>query len=318
MGSGREQGVSVQNTRWSRPEPASIPLPRYERPHESGTLQPERSTSLIPLEQAASALAASPLSPGSQQLARGLLRLGAPAVFPGGGIGIEYGALLKTAARPDYLAGHIREAAAHLHQRQVDLLLVPGMSGYPIGSMYAIASGIPAVLLKKVKMGALDQASYPAGAFVIPSYTGDGDVVMHADPAAAQDIIDEIAGPQLASQANTGQPVITLRCAGADDIIDKAIMSQAVGESAVVIGQVALADFVARHRAATGDQRPIATEVEVVAWVTPIIKTYNQPEEHLKRVFNLVPFAGISVTSVQLEPPAIGIGGVGIVRTTPS
>jgi hypothetical protein len=262
-------------------------------------------------------IATSALSPGSQTLARGLLRLAAPAIFPGGGVGIEYGSLLKTAARPDYLSGHIHEAAAHLHDRQVDLLLVPGMSGYPIGSMYAMASGIPAVLLKKGKLLAPDQASYPAGAFVIPSYTGEGDVVMHADPAAVQDIIDAIAAPRLAAQADAARPVLIVRAAGADDIIDKAIMSQAVGESALVIGQVALADFVARHRAATGDDRPIATEVEVVAWVTPIIKTYNQPEGHLKRVFNLVPFAGVSVTSLQIDPPAIGIAGVGVVRTTP-
>lgn len=268
---------------------------------------------VIPYERAAEMIATSALSPGSQRLAHGLLRLGTPAVFSGGGIGIEYGSLLKTAARPEYLGDHIREAAAHLRERQVNLLLVPGMSGYPIGSMYSIVSAIPAVLLKKGKLHDLDQASYPTGAFVIPSYTGEGDVVMHADPPAVQDIVDQIAAGQLAAQADVARPVLRLRAAGADDIIDKAIMSQAVGESALVIGRAALADFVARHRAATGDQRPIAIEVEVVAWVTPIIKTYNQPEGHLRRTFNLVPFAGISVTGVQLEPPAIGIGGVGVV-----
>ncbi len=310
--------MSYQEPRESRVGEAPSPLPRYERPRELVALRPDVAAApIIPCERAAEMIATSALSPGSQQLAHGLLRLGAPAVFPGGGIGIEYGSLLKTAARPDYLAGHIREAAAHLQERRVDLLLVPGMSGYPIGSMYAIVSGIPAVLLKKGKLHDLDRASYPAGSFVIPSYTGEGDVVMHADPAAVQDIIDAIAGPRLAAQAQSARPVLTVRMAGADDIIDKAIMSQAVGESALVIGQVALADFVARHRAATGDERPIATEVEVVAWVTPIIKTYNQPEGHLQRTFNLVPFAGISVTSVRLDPPAIGIAGVGVLRTTP-
>jgi hypothetical protein len=297
--------------------PGTLTLRRYDRPRElTGTSSEAAFGPMIPFPEAAAAIAASSLSAGSRQLAHGLWRLGAPCIFPGGGIGIEYGSLLKTAARPDYLAGHLREAAAHLHERQVDLLLVPGMSGYPIGSMYAVVSGIPAVLLKKVKLDDLDQASCPAGAFVIPSYTGEGDVVMHADPAAVQDIVDGIAGPRLAAQATARHPVITLRAAGADDIIDKAIMSQAVGESALVIGQVALSDFVARHRASTGDDRPIAIEVEVVAWVTPLIKTYNQPEAHLRRTFNLAPFAGVSVTSVHLEPPAIGIGGVGVVRTT--
>lgn len=306
-----------QESPGSRPYLAPSPLPRYERPRELVALMPDISAApVIPHQRAAEMIATSALSPGSQRLAHGLLRLGTPAIFPGGGIGIEYGSLLKTAARPDYLAEHVREAAAHLYERQVDLLLVPGMSGYPIGSMYSIFSGIPAVLLKKGKLHELDQASYPAGAFVIPSYTGEGDVVMHADPAAVQDIIDQIAGAQLAAQSDVARPVLRLRAAGADDIIDKAIMSQAVGESALVIGRAALADFLARHRAATGDDRPITIEVEVVAWVTPIIKTYNQPEGHLRRTFNLVPFAGISVTSVQLEPPAIGIGGVGVLAIT--
>jgi hypothetical protein len=293
-------------------------LPRYERPRELVALMPDvLAAPVIPFERAAEMIATSALSPGSKRLAHGLLRLGSPTSFPGGGIGIEYGSLLKTAARPDYLSEHIREAAAHLEERQVDILLVPGMSGYPIGSMYAIVSGIPAVLLKKGKLHELDQTSYPAGAFVIPSYTGEGDVVMHADPVAVQDIIDQIAAAQLATQADIARPQLRLRAAGADDIIDKAIMSQAVGESALVIGRSGLADFLVRHRAATGDERQITIEVEVVAWVTPIIKTYNQPEGHLQRTFNLAPFAGISVTSVQMEPPAIGIGGVGFVRTTP-
>ena len=307
--------MSNSERRSAQVERAPSPLPRYERPRELVALQPDPTDApLIPAERAAEMIATSALSPGSQRLAHGLLRLGRPAIFPGGGIGIEYGSLLKTAARPDFLAEHIREAAAHLHERRVDLLLVPGMSGYPIGAMYAVVAEIPGVLLKKVKHHNPDAATYPAGAFVIPSYTGEGDVVMHADPAATQDIIDEIAAAQLAAQADVAEPVLRLRAAGADDIIDKAIMSQAVGESALVIGKVALADFVARHRAATGDERPISTEVEVVAWVTPIIKTYNQPEGHLQRTFNLAPFAGISVTGLQLDPPAIGIGGVGLIE----
>ena len=291
------------------------PLPRYDRPRELLTTLPAESVPVIPRSRAAAMIETSALSPGSKQLAHGLLRLGRPATFAGGGVGIEYGSLLKTAARPEYLAGHIQEGAAHLRERRVDLLLVPGMSGYPIGAMYAIVAGLPAILLKKGRFAADDPASYPAGAFVIPSYTGEGDVVMSADPIAAQDIVDEIATAQLAAQTDSAEPVLSLRAAGADDIIDKAIMSQAVGESAVVIGEAALADFIVRHRASTGDQRPISTRVEVVAWVTPLIKTYNQPEALLRRLFNIVPFAGLSIMSVQLEPPAIGIGGVGVLAT---
>ncbi|MEA2597906.1 MAG: hypothetical protein QOF01_4375 [Thermomicrobiales bacterium] len=287
-------------------------LRRYERPREEPVkLLPPAPDEVIPYEGAEAAIAACGLSAGSCALLRGLLRVGCTRVFPGGGIGIEYGSLLKTAARPDYLAGHVAEAAAHLRERRVDLLLVPGMSGYPVGSMYSIVSGVPAVLLKKAKLQ--PDGAYPPGAFVIPSYTGEGDVVMSADEGAVQDIVDGIVAPQLAAQRDAVEVTLTIRAAGADDIIDKATMSQAVGESAVVVGGTAIEDFVRRHRAATGDDRPIVPKVEVVAWVTPLIKGYNRPQEHLRRHFGLTPFAGLNVTSVHLEPSAIGIEGVGIV-----
>ncbi len=286
-------------------------LPRYERPREERSPDPTGGD-CIPHPGIEAALAASTLSPGSRDLLRGLLRLGTTRVFPGGGAGIEYGGLLKTAARPEYVAAHVVEAAAHLRQQRVDLLLVPGMSGYPIGAMYALASGIPAVLLKKAKLAGDPRHAYPAGAFVIPSYTGEGDVVMHADQEAVQDIVDAIVAPQLAAQAHEPEPMLTLRAAGADDIIDKATMSQAVGESALALGPAAIADWVRRHRAATADPRPIATRVEVVAWVTPLIKGYNGPQEHLRRAFGIRPFAGVNVTSLHLDPPAIGVEGVGV------
>jgi hypothetical protein len=218
---------------------------------------------------------------------------------------------LKTAVRPDYLAEHVAEAAAHLRERRVDLLLVPGMSGYPVGAMYSVVAGVPAVLLKKAKLQA--DGAYPAGAFVIPSYTGEGDVVMSVDEAAVQDIVDGIVAPQVAEQRESAEVTLTIRVAGADDIIDKATMSQAIGESALAVGCAAIEDFVGRHRAATGDGRPMAAKVEVVAWVTPLIKGYNRPQEHLRRHFGIAPFAGLNVTSVHLEPNAIGIEGVGIV-----
>ena len=260
-------------------------LPRYRRPHEEPPMV--TCADSIPYHESGAAIAASPLSAGSKLLLAALLRLGSARVFPGGGVGIEYASLLKTAARPDALTRHAAEAAAHLHAQRADVLFVPGMSGYP------------------------------PGAFVIPSYTGEGDVVMSVDQDAAQDVVDAVVAPQLAAQHHAARPVLTVRAAGADDIIDKATMSCAVGESAVVVGRAAIADFVRRHRAATGDDRPIAARVEVVGWVTPLIKGYNRPQERLQRAFGLLPFAGLNVTSVHLDPPAIGVEGVGVLGFAP-
>ena len=287
------------------------PLPRYTRPHEENVAAPlER---IIPFAHSDDAIEHSTLSAGSRALLRGLLRVGSTRMFPGGGAGIEYGGLLKTAARPDYIAAHVFEAANHLRECQADLILVPGMSGYPVGAMYALAASTPALLLKKSKLVDANPNAYPAGAFVIPSYTGEGDVVMHADPAAVDDIVATIVARKLATQVD--QPVIelALRVAGADDIIDKATMSQAVSESAVVIGEEAISRCLAQHRARTGDQRQANIRVSVVAWVTPLIKSYNRPREHLWRSFKLQPFAGLDLYSVNLDPPAIGVTGVGCI-----
>lgn len=302
-------------------------LRRYERPHEvPAPITPLTEHEVILSEDVEDSLSASSLSEGARALLRGLLAVGAPAIFAGGGAGIEYGSLLKTASRPEYLATHVSEASSYLHSQRVDLLIVPGMSGYPVGSMYSIVSGIPAVLLKKQKhvSGSAPMSGpssrpggtttrYPAGSFVIPSYTGDGDVVMSADLDALQNIIDAILQRQLDAQSELPEPELRVRVAGADDIIDKATMSQAVSESALVLGKMAIDRFLARHRAGTGDQRPIRDDVRVVAWVTPLIKGYNRPHEHLRQWFGISPFAGLNVTSVHLEPPAIGIDGLGIV-----
>lgn len=304
-----------------------LKLRRYDRPREvPAPITPLLDHEMIRHGDVESALARSALSDGARHLLRGLLAVGAPAVFAGGGVGIDYGSLLKTAARPEYLGDHIREASAYLHAQRVNLLIVPGMSGYPVGSMYSIVSGIPAVLLKKQKHSAgtspehapgsePDNATtrYPAGSFVIPSYTGDGDVVMSADLDAFQNIIDDILRRQLDEQVDAAEPELLVRVAGADDIIDKATMSQAVSESALVVGKMAIARFIARHRAGSGDQRRFRDDVQVVAWVTPLIKGYNRPHEHMRRWFGITPFAGLNVTSVHLEPPAIGIDGLGIV-----
>jgi len=186
------------------------------------------------------------------------------------------------------------------------------MSGYPVGAMYALAARTPALLLKKTRLGDANSNAYPAGAFVIPSYTGEGEVVMHADPAAAADIVRSIVARKLAEQADLSYVDIELRVAGADDIIDKATMSQAVGESAVAIGEAAMRDCLARYRPQSGDDRPARMRVSVVAWVTPLIKGYNRPREHLWQSFRLRPFAGLDLYAVNLDPPAIGVSGAGM------
>jgi hypothetical protein len=91
-------------------------------------------------------------------------------------------------------------------------------------------------------------------------------------------------------------------------------MSQAVSDSGLIVGQAAVDVFIERHREQTGDSRQISGKVQVVSWVTPLIKGYNRPQEHLQRLFGVTPFAGLNVTGVQVDPPAIGIEGLGVVR----
>lgn len=298
------------------PKPPTASLRRYSRPREEAVAEPP-SEAVIPFSESDNVISGSSLSPGSRALLRGLLRVGTVRDFPGGGAGIEYGSLLKTAARPDYVAAHIREAAAHLRGQQTDLLMIPGMSGYPIGAMYALAAEVPALLLKKTRLDQADPNAYPTGAFVIPSYTGEGDVVMHADPPAVADIVASIVSRKLREQQDRTELDIELRVAGADDIIDKATMSQAISESAVVVGEAAMERAITRYRESTGDTRPIRTRVAMVAWVTPLIKRYNRPRDHLWETFRLRPFAGIDLSSVHLDPPAIGVEGVGVFAFAP-
>jgi hypothetical protein len=284
---------------------------RYERPHEDNGSNRRERIPPIPFTETFAAIEASTLSSGAKALARGLIELGGIRMFTGGA-GIEYGSLLKTAVRPDFVGGHVREAATHLREKQVDVLLVPGMSGFPIGSMYAFAAELPAILLKKNEIRADRPFDYTPGAFVIPSYTGEGDVVMTADPTAVQDIVDLILTEQLDRQHAEDELHFTLRFGGADDIIDKATMSQAVSESASVIGEVAIEAFASHHRERTADPRRVHPHVEVAAWVTPLIKSYNHPEDHLQRLLGIAPFAGLEITGLQTDPPALGIAGVGM------
>jgi hypothetical protein len=136
---------------------------------------------------------------------------------------------------------------------------------------------------------------------------------MSADMPAMQDIIDTILAPQVAAQAGAPSLSLRIRVAGADDIIDKATMSQAVSESALIVGRAAAERFIAAYRLRTGDVRAVDYDVQMVAWVTPLIKGYNRPHEHLRRWFGITPFAGLNVTSVHLDPPALGIDGLGVV-----
>jgi hypothetical protein len=287
-------------------------IPRFDRSveRESGLVQTAGKP--IPFDEAAAVLAASTLSRGSRHLLLGLLRSGTIRVFPGGGVGIEYGSLLKTSVRPAEIAEHVREVADHLRERRVDLLLVPGMSGYPIGSIYAFATGIPALLLKKQKLSEENPDGLPPGSFVIPSYTGEGDVVMSADPIAVREIVEAIVSDRLVAQTGGRSAEIVVRVAGADDIIDKATMARGISHSAPLICAAAITEAIARHRAATGDDRAISVHVETAAWVTPLIKTYNAPQAVLRTHFGIDPFAGLSVTGVQLDPPAIEIEQVGL------
>lgn len=285
-------------------------LPRYVREREDlgePPLLPEMRLADFEL-----ALAESSLSTGSKDLARALVRLARPAQFPGGGVGLEYAPLLKTAARPDVLNAHVTEVTDHLHQERVDILFVPGMSGYPIGSMYAMASGIPAVLLKKQSYDPALLNDLPPGAFVIPSYTGNVDTVISADVRAATDIIGGLINRQLAAQVDCPSVTIEIRIGGADEIIDKATMATAITENAPVFVSAVVREILSSQPDAVAG-RPVTVSCPVVAWVTPLLKAYGEAPSPLLARFGVAPFAGVTVSAIQFEPPAIGIAGVGLV-----
>jgi hypothetical protein len=282
-------------------------LPRYQRPAEPPA-PPAPARTVIPPAGHETAIAGSALSEGSKTLLRGLMRLGRTATFRGG-VGLDYEGLLKSAVRPDILGPHVAEAADALRRHEVDLLLVPGMSGFPIGTMYAMAAGIPALLLRKepVRAETLER-TMPPGAFILPSYTSAGEVVMSADPLALLDITAPLFAQQVESAGTGG---LRLRVAGADDIIDKATMARAVSESARQLGRFAAARFERDWRASIGDSRPLPLEIEMVTWVTPLLKAYNRPEAQLAKVTSAPPFAGLRITGIYTSPRAVGIEGVG-------
>jgi len=286
---------------------------RYERAHEDTAPERRERLPLISQSGLESALDASELSSGSRGLVRGLAELATVRPFPGGGLGIEYGSLLKTAVHPDLISPHVNEVAAHLRSKSVDVLLVPGMSGYPIGAIYSFASGMPAVLLKKNEIRIDRPIDYTPGAFVIPSYTGEGDVVMTADPSGVRSALGPLLTAQIERQRDAGTVELAIRFAGADDIIDKGSMAIAISESAEAIGEWAIDSWLIDYRLRTGDTRSINASTEVVAWVTPMMKSYNRPQDHLRKLLGITPFAGLEITSLQGDPPAIGIEGLGLI-----
>ena len=286
--------------------------PRYDRPAEPAPRAlPARE--VIPPSGHEAALADSDLSDGSKALLRGLMRLGRTATFRGGGVGLDYAGLLKSAVRPDIVGEHVAEVARTLGERNVDLLLVPGMSGFPIGTMYSVAAGIPALLLRKEPWrDSRVERTMPPGAFVLPSYTGSGEVVMTADPLALLDITTSIFRRQVEEIAGSDTIRLTLRVAGADDIIDKATMARAASDSAQHLGRFAAAAFQRDWYASTGDSRPVIVGVSTVTWVTPLIKQYNRPDEQLAGLLEAPVVAGLRITGIYTAPRAIGVEGIGI------
>jgi len=285
---------------------------RYQRAIEEAAAGQRERRPVIPEATLERVIAESSLTPGARALALGLAQLGSVRAFPGGGLGIEYGSLLKTAVHPQFIAPHVTEAAAHLARESVDVLLVPGMSGYPIGSIYAFSAGVPAVLLKKNEIRLDRPIDYSPGAFVIPSYTGEGDVVMTADPAGVRSAIAPLLERQIAAQPEAAEIELGIRFAGADDIIDKGSMAIAISESAEAIGEWAIESWLVDYRARTGDTRRIRRSIQVVAWITPMIKSYNQPQAQLRKLLGITPFAGLEITALQSDPPALEIEGLGM------
>lgn len=282
----------------------------YGRPQEPSPLDEVSYSESIPLSRLDQAMAASPLITGSRALVKALVRGAAIAEYPGG-LGIDYASLLKTSVRPSDIGGHIEEAADHLRQLQVDILFVPGMSGYPVGAAYAVTAGIPALLLKKLPLTA--GSDYPPGSFVAPSYTGEGDFVMSADSVAVQDLVGELASRKLQEQAGETAPQLHLRLGGADDIIDKGMMSQAVSESAVEIVEQALQHFIAETVVKLSPWIRVECQVEMVTWVTPLMKGYNRPQQLLQDRFGITPFAGVIIDRIDLHPARLTISGLGTV-----
>jgi hypothetical protein len=289
---------------------AAQSIPRYDRPFEASS--EVDITPQIDRANLEAALTDADLSDGNRDVIRAIVKLARPAVFPGGGVGLEYGPLLKTVTRPDILSRHITETAEHLRAAHVDLLVVPGMSGYPIGAMYSLSSGIPALLLKKQTWNPDSVDELPPGSFIIPSYTGNADTVISADVAGARDILSGIIDRQVSAQAGSDAVQITIRIAGADEIIDKATMATAITEN-LPLFVCAVANELVSTSADRIAGRSIEVQCDVVAWVTPLLKGYGKTGSVLVHKFGIQPFAGATISAIQIDPPAIGFADLGLI-----
>ena len=58
--------------------------------------------------------------------------------------------------------------------------------------------------------------------------------------------------------------------------------------------------------------RHVRIDVRVVAWEMPLLKGYNRPTKRLAAATGIVPMAGVTITVIQLDPPAIDIAGLGL------
>ncbi len=89
-------------------------------------------------------------------------------------------------------------------------------------------------------------------------------------------------------------------------------MAQAITETAPEVCHSVIQDILDRLPEAAG-LADVEIDVRVVAWVTPLLKGYNRPAERLAAATGIVPMAGLTISAIQLDPPAIGIAGLGLV-----
>jgi hypothetical protein len=88
-------------------------------------------------------------------------------------------------------------------------------------------------------------------------------------------------------------------------------MATAITETAPVICRSVIEDLLVARRDQIG-RRAVAVGNSVDAWVTPLLKGYNGAAGILRSRCGITPFAGVTITSLHVDPPAIGIEGIGV------
>lgn len=134
--------------------------------------------------------------------------------------------------------------------------------------------------------------------------------MISADISAARDILRTLIDRQLIAQQRDLEVHVSVLIGGADEIIDKATMATAITENAPIFVR-AVVDELLAHRSSEIGNRSIEIDCRVVAWATPLIKTYNNADSTLRERFGIAPLAGVAITGIQIDPPAIGIAGLG-------